>query len=148
MTCYEVADYFLAQADPEAGDVISNLVIQKLVYYAQGFHLALFDAPLFHEPIMKWQHGPVVPDLYHKYKGHGSAPIPATEGLDLSKYPDEVRELLDEVYAEFGQYSAWKLRDLTHDEPLWNKTEASKPYSLADMRDYFKTRLKAHGQKV
>jgi uncharacterized phage-associated protein len=32
MTCHEVADYFLSQADPEAGDSISNLVLQKLVY--------------------------------------------------------------------------------------------------------------------
>jgi uncharacterized phage-associated protein len=142
MTVYEIADYFLAQADPEAGDTISNLVLQKLVYYAQGFWLALYDQPLFPDPICKWQHGPVVPDLYHKYKQFGSGPIPAAEGVDLDKFPSEVRELLDEVYTEYGQFSAWKLRDMTHAEPPWDAAELKGLYSLEVMRDYFKTRLK------
>jgi uncharacterized phage-associated protein len=50
LNCDEVAKYFLAQADEDAGDLISNLKLQKLVYYAQGFHLALYDIPLFPEP--------------------------------------------------------------------------------------------------
>jgi uncharacterized phage-associated protein len=140
MTCQEVADYFLAQMDAEAGDTISNLELQKLVYYAQGFHLALFDKPLFDEPIYKWLHGPVVPELYQAYQKYEGA-LPSPHGLDLAKYPAEVRELLDEVYAEYGQYSAWKLRDLTQAEPLWAETEINAPYTLGKMRDYFKTRL-------
>ncbi len=43
LSCFDVAKYFLAQADEDAGDLISNLKLQKLVYYAQGFHLALYD---------------------------------------------------------------------------------------------------------
>jgi uncharacterized phage-associated protein len=142
MTCHEVADYFLSQADPEAGDSISNLVLQKLVYYAQGFSLALFGNPLFPEAIYKWQHGPVVPELYSKYKQYGSGPIPAPEGVELDKFPAEVRELLDEVYAECGQYSAWKLRDMTHSEAPWRQTAPNAAYSLPGMRDYFRTQLK------
>lgn len=30
---------------------ISNLKLQKLLYYSQGFHLAIFNKPLFFEPI-------------------------------------------------------------------------------------------------
>jgi len=47
----EVAKYFLSLTDEEAGDFFSNLKLQKLVYYAQGFHLALFDRPLFADNI-------------------------------------------------------------------------------------------------
>jgi uncharacterized phage-associated protein len=50
LNCDDVAKYFLAQASEDAGDLISNLKLQKLVYYAQGFHLALYDTPLFPEP--------------------------------------------------------------------------------------------------
>ena len=64
----QAAKYFLAQASEDAGDLISNLKLQKLVYYAQGFHLALYDEPLFLEAIEAWTHGPVVPDLYRHYK--------------------------------------------------------------------------------
>ena len=65
LTCYDIAKYFLAQADEEIGDLISNLKLQKLVYYAQGFYLALHDEALFPEDIEAWTHGPVVPVLYH-----------------------------------------------------------------------------------
>lgn len=142
MTCHEVADYFLSQADPEAGDSISNLVLQKLVYYAQGFSLALFGKPLFPEAICKWQQGPVVPELYAKYKQFGSGPIPTPEEIDLAKFPAEIRELLDEVYSEYGQYSAWKLRDMARREPPWQQTEPNASYALSVMRDYFRTQLK------
>ena len=47
LSCYDVAEYFLSKTDEEAGDVISNLKLQKLVYYAQGFSLAVNDEPLF-----------------------------------------------------------------------------------------------------
>ncbi|HSX79064.1 MAG TPA: type II toxin-antitoxin system antitoxin SocA domain-containing protein, partial [Candidatus Saccharimonadia bacterium] len=61
LDCYDVAQYFLAKADEDAGDLMSNLKLQKLVYYAQGFALALLDKPLFPQCIEAWIHGPVVP---------------------------------------------------------------------------------------
>ena len=59
LSCHDVAKYFLALTDEDAGDLISNLKLQKLVYYAQGFHLALFDTPMFGEPIEAWTHVPL-----------------------------------------------------------------------------------------
>src|SRR5437868_8496808 len=47
MSVRKVAEYFLAKADDSVGDGISNLKLQKLVYYAQGYHLALHGGPLF-----------------------------------------------------------------------------------------------------
>ena len=41
------ARYFLTQINEDDGDLISNMKLQKLVYYAQGFHLALYDKPHF-----------------------------------------------------------------------------------------------------
>ncbi|WP_208932366.1 Panacea domain-containing protein [[Haemophilus] ducreyi] len=60
-------NYFLSQCNSEEnGDLISNLKIQKLVYYAQGFSLAINNKPLFSEKIQAWTHGPVTPELYNK----------------------------------------------------------------------------------
>ncbi len=50
LTAFQIADYFLTLVDDEAGDGLSNLKLQKLVYYAQGFHLALTGKPLFGAP--------------------------------------------------------------------------------------------------
>ncbi|WP_300674676.1 type II toxin-antitoxin system antitoxin SocA domain-containing protein [Desulfoluna sp.] len=143
LTCHDVADYFLSLTDEEAGDLISNLKLQKLVYYAQGYHLALFDRPLFNEPINAWTHGPVVPVLYHRFKEYGAGAIPTPESLDLTKIPTDVRELLDEVYDVLGQFSAWKLRNMTHEELPWLEAK-DKPGNLIaqdSMREYFKTQL-------
>ncbi|MCW4589611.1 DUF4065 domain-containing protein [Gluconacetobacter entanii] len=145
LSARQVADYFLTLADPDVGDEISNLKLQKLCYYAQGFSLALNDTPLFMEPIVAWQHGPVVESIYHAFKIYGSQGIPCPVGLDFSVYDEDDRELLNEVYDEYGQFSAWKLRNMTHEEAPWRNTDksgANNVISQSAMKKFFKRRLK------
>ena len=138
----DVAKYFLLKADPDDGDLISNLKLQKLLYYAQGFHLALNDAPLLREDVEAWMHGPVVRDVYHEFKGHGGDAIPRPEGFDPAKvFDDDATGLLDEVYSVYGQFSAWKLREMTHSEPPWVNTAAGEEITHDAMRAYFVTQL-------
>ena len=142
MNVHDVAKYFLSKVDEELGDGISNLKLQKLVYYAQGFHLAIHDRPLFPGRIEAWEHGPVVPELYHTYKSHGGGNIPAPLDFDPEAIDPDVASLLDEVYSVFGQYSAWKLRNMTHEERPWKEayeeTTRGRIISDAALRDYFK----------
>ena len=142
LSCYDAAKYFLAQASEDAGDLISNLKLQKLVYYAQGFHLALYDEPLFPEAIEAWTHGPVVPDLYRHYKKYGAGAIPCPEYINFSIYDDETKSMLDEVYCVFGQFAAWKLRNMTQAEYPW-KLAAQNCGTIThqSMQKYFKTQL-------
>jgi uncharacterized phage-associated protein len=140
LNCYDIAQYFLAQRDDDAGDLISNLKLQKLVYYAQGFSLALYDRPLFPERIEAWTHGPVVPGLYYEYKNYGSGALPFPSGCDFSSFNAQTRELLDEVYATYGQFSAWKLRDMTLSEPPWCDTPVGQEIQHDGLSEYFATR--------
>lgn len=61
----EIANWFLSYNDylreieDEDTDYISNLKLQKLLYYAQGSFLSIYDKPLFEDPIEAWRHGPV-----------------------------------------------------------------------------------------
>jgi uncharacterized phage-associated protein len=112
------------------------------MYYAQGFALVLLDRPLFPEPIEAWIHGPVVPALYHEYKGYGSNAIPSPTTIDFKKYSSEERDLLDEVYDMYGQFSAWKLRNMTHDEPPWRETPEGHEISHDSLRTYFKSQVR------
>jgi len=131
---------WLDRQDDEEG--ISNLKLQKLVYYAQGFFLAIFDRPLFEDKIEAWTHGPVVPALYHKYKNYGRCAIPLDEGFDYGALSKDEAELVEEVHRVFGQFSAWKLREMTHSEPPWRNHEASAGViPQEELRDYFKTRI-------
>lgn len=116
----DVARYFLAKQEPEAGDTISNLKLQKLCYYAQGLSMATRGEPMFDEKMEAWLHGPVIPALYHSYKDFGSETIPAVRDLDFDAFDPADRMILDDVHSYFGQFSGWRLRQMTHDEGPWS----------------------------
>jgi uncharacterized phage-associated protein len=146
MTAHEVAKFFVSLVDEEAGDSISNLKVQKLLYYAQGFHLAVYGTPLFPEAIKAWAHGPVVPQVYHMYKQHGPCSIPV-EPVDSAAYSAQVRELLLEVWNVYGQFTASKLETMTHDEPPWRNTPQSDAIPPQAMIDFFKTLVVDDGRQ-
>ena len=137
----ETANIFLALSEPEVGDSITNLKIQKLLYYVQGFHLALYNKPLFDEDFVNWEHGPVIETLYHAFKEHGSEPLPVPENVTSDNFTDDQLELISEVNQVYGQFSAWKLRNLTHEEAPWLTTVRNQTIPKELLREYFLTRL-------
>ncbi len=70
-SAYDIANYFLKLSDEDSGERLSNMKLQELLYYAQGFHIALHDIPLFEDSILAWIHGPVVAKESYEYKKHG-----------------------------------------------------------------------------
>ena len=140
ITAREAAEYFIYKAGIDE-DLITNLKLQKLLYYAQGFSLALFDEPLFRDPLEKWRHGPVVSEIYQLYKQYGGGAIPPVEDIDEKKYGEKAIGLMDEVYSVFAQFSGWALRDMTHQEPPWQNTPDGEEIPLGAMKEYFKTKI-------
>ncbi len=148
----DVARYFLAQSDPDAGDTMSNLKLQKLLYYAQGVTLALTEKPLFSDPLEAWLQGPVVPSVFRKYKEAGSGAVileeaQSEEGDGIEEFDESTREILDEVYQVYGQFSAWKLRSMTQEEPPWRNTPQGSEISHHRLSDFFSTRVILNGQE-
>ena len=136
----DIANYFLSLLDDNAGDVITNLKMQKLVYYAQGFALAILGRPIFIENIEAWLHGPVVPELYYAFKQYGNQPLPPpSDDWDLHAFSEEEKNLLNNVYETYGQFSAWRLRDMTHEELPWRNTPVNGVISHNIMKEYFQT---------
>ena len=125
----------------EGGDLISNLKLQKLLYYAQGCSLAINDQALFQESIVAWRHGPVVESIYHTFKRYGDGGIVYDDGIVTYNSRDidsNTVNLLEQVYEVFGKYSAWQLRNLTHQEDPWKNTEQSDRIDLESIQQYFK----------
>ena len=116
---------------------ISNLKLQKLLYYAQGIYLAMYDEPLFNENIVAWQHGPVVVSIYEKYKRFKARSI---EEADVSpvNVDRKAENILIWVYNEFGKYTAWALRNMTHEETPWKSTPQNGIISRDLIKNYFK----------
>lgn len=140
----DVAAWFLNEIDRKAGDSITNLKLQKLVYYAQAWSVALLNQPLFPEEIEAWAHGPVVEGVYQKYKEYRYDAIPRSPRKP-SFTPQELT-VLEDVLAIYGEHSARFLEDLTHDEDPWRTTWGDRPPTsrsrqqipLARMRNFYR----------
>ncbi|MEO7994526.1 MAG: type II toxin-antitoxin system antitoxin SocA domain-containing protein [bacterium] len=111
ISAQQAADYFIAFSH-EHGDPLSNLKLQKLLYYAQAWHLALRDEPLFPERIEAWVHGPVVPEVYRRYKEWAWQPI--TEDPPYPQVGPETLEHFNEIMDTYGMSTAYELERLTH----------------------------------
>ena len=150
-TARAIADFFIWFSH-DHGDQISNLKLQKLLYYAQAWFLALYDRPLFEERIEAWVHGPVVPPVYREFKSWGWQPI----GVDVAQSPFEgaVRDHLNEVMAVYGVMSAFELERLTHSEAPWIDARGPIPEDEAStavishesMARFYRTRIHAKDQ--
>jgi uncharacterized phage-associated protein len=142
LTAQQVADFFLANRDDEDG--LTHLKLQKLCYYAQAFHLALFGSRLFNERIVAWEHGPVVRSVWDRFAyRRGVLPRPDGEE-DEQPLPREMETFLDRIYREYGQFSAWRLRLMTHEERPWIEAWAGdRVLSDETMESYFKEKLGA-----
>ena len=130
-----IANAFLALSEPDKGDIISNLKIQKLLYYAQGYYLALYGKRLFSEDLYAWQYGPVVQEVYHEFKNFGAGAIEVPTDFD-SLNADEL-ELINDINSLYGQYSAVKLMDMTHNESPWQNTPLNHVISDKLLQEYF-----------
>ncbi len=139
----DIVKFFLKlqDADGDSGDVITNLKAQKLLYYAQGISLAKTGKPIFDEDFIAWQHGPVIPGLYDELKTFGRSQIELEDDLDLDKFSDEQIDLLISVYKTYGQFSAWKLRDMTHREAPWKNVNINDVISKDSIKEYFVSQL-------
>lgn len=124
------------------GELMSNMKLQKMLYYQQGFHLAFFGEPLFDDPIEAWMYGPVVPSVYEHFKKYGSQGIPPETEEDIALKPEE-QALFDEVYNVYAAYSAVGLMNLTHSESPWASTEPGfgNEIELGKMKEFFLTRI-------
>ncbi len=167
-----IANFFIRGCDPhEFG--LTPMKIQKLVYFAHGWHLAVRDSPLISEGVQAWQFGPVIVSLYHSLKEHGDTPVtspilvsefvPNSKPLQiiwvertLDVLPDQkefTESLLQRIWDIYGQNDAIQLSKMTHEEGSpWDQIRDQFPEILPNhvripndlIRDYFRQKREAN----
>lgn len=138
-----IAEWFLAWGE-QNNAFITNLKMQKLLYYAQGHYLGKHRAPLFDDPIEAWVHGPVVRSIYHAYKQYGDSPIDVEAEVSDEFSWDDFRDVEDDLIAvwnTYGAIEAWALRNRTHREAPWQNTfnhgDLGPKIPQSEMREFF-----------
>lgn len=148
-----VANYFLRRGRRD-GIPIDAMKLQKLVYFAHGWHLAVRGEPLIDEPVEAWQYGPVISTIYHDFKIFGSRPIRDLafefEGSEVvnpevPENDEQTREVLDRVWKGYRKFSGIELSKMTHksgspwDEAWKNRGSKRRGIDIPDeaIHDYF-----------
>ena len=146
ITASKVARYILAEAHRH-GIAITNLKLQKLLYYCQGWHLAFEGEVFFQDRIEAWIHGPVVPPVFREYKEHRWNPIPPPQcAIDL--LPSQTSDHIDQVMDAYGALTGPQLEALTHREAPWLDARggipmdqpSTAPIPIESMMRYFKAK--------
>ena len=133
----EISKYIVNYAN-EKGLDITNLKLQKLLYYVQAAFLLLSEGkePCFSDKIVAWLHGPVVENVYYEYSKYRGEHIPKQESVrkivykngkfdfdDIPFYADDIPEkdriIIDRVLDGLLKYDAWELVRRTHEEQPW-----------------------------
>lgn len=140
-TALDIAQYFINHSYGGQLDDVTNLKLQKLLYYAQGYNLALYDEPLFDEDIENWSHGTVVPCVYHEFKCFGKQIIVPNPNFDMSKFSKQVKDVLEIVCSDYAKFPALKLRQMTHNESPWKNTQRDEVITKQSIKSFFKTKL-------
>ena len=148
--------------------LLTPMQIQKLVYFAHGWHLAFDQGPLSAEHAQAWQWGPVFPEVYHAVKRWGGGPIGASisvkravligDDYQLEQTTPTIAEtdpfapkLIERVWVVYRDMSGPALSQLSHtpDGP-WHQTRTEsrgeRGVDIPDalVHDYFKNKLSAN----
>lgn len=136
--------------------LISNLKLQKILYFVQAFFLEAKNEECFREEIEAWDFGPVVPEAYREYRKYGGNNIPpieeyidksrgiwhaVTKEFDVNIISESDRELINQMVNQCSSYSASELVEITHGQRPWINAYIkgfNNVISKEDISEYFR----------
>ncbi|OJW17728.1 MAG: hypothetical protein BGO49_02965 [Planctomycetales bacterium 71-10] len=125
MNVHDACDYIIVKAT-EGGVGLNHLKLQKLAYYAQAWHLAFYDRPLFDAEFQAWIHGPVCRPIYDRFAVDDGKSIysridetDVRDGFDPDSMPKDELDHIDGVLEVYAGFSGSQLEDMTHQEDPW-----------------------------
>lgn len=142
----EIASFYIQLLNSIPDNSIDNLKLNKILYYAQAWSLTKRGKPIFSDEIIAWDYGPVIPEVYHMYKCCGSNAIVEAEApFDEGRLSGEELELLIDVYRNYGKYTGWALKDMTHKKGApWSqvyKKDQNNVISHDSMMEYYSNKI-------
>ncbi|MCG8307623.1 MAG: DUF4065 domain-containing protein [Cytophagales bacterium] len=118
-----IANFFIRKSLKEKKPV-TQIKLQKLIFFAHGFYLAIKEKPLVDEKIEAWQYGPVIPSVYHRFKKWGNNSIDEVlleNGNNLIINQEDI-DFLELVWHKFSSLSASQLIKISHEtNGPWNR---------------------------
>ena len=136
-TASRIAKYIVKEALKRKMPV-TNLKLQKLLYFVQGVHLFMHEKVAFPDEIIAWQYGPVVKDVYYEYSIYGAndiIPIDKNEKIILSM---RLKKLVSFVLDDLLRYSDIALvKETKREGSPWSQVSLNEVIDEKDIYEYF-----------
>ena len=130
---------FIIMYSEKSQDPLTNMRLNKFLYFAQGHSFKRLGRPLFDEDFKAWDYGPVIPEVYHQYKDLGKEAISEVKDYDPNSLTsDEIDYLLD-VLCEYDNYSTGALVSKSHiDNGPWAEAHVERQSVLISKKSIMK----------
>lgn len=145
---------FLIQKSFDDKKLFTPLQVIKIVYYGQGWSLAVSKRKLFFQDIEAWKFGPVVPDVYHRLKQYVDQAVTETIPGHQPQFDGNDEKLIGDIYNLYGVFGGLKLLRMTHapDTPwfrVWNNPDRVSDREVIPIdliREHFAKKLRDSGE--
>ena len=114
MTTYDVSDVarFIVRKYIEDRNPVTNMKLQKMLYYAWVRYYQRSGEYLFRDCIYAWKYGPVVPKVHREYRIYAGMPILRSE--EPAEMDRRTTDFLIEFADGHKDFTASRLVNLTH----------------------------------
>lgn len=139
---HDVATYVISEYWKQ-GNTITNLKLQKILYYIQGYTYKFCNTASFDEEIYRWPYGPVVPDVYFRYNYRHAMPLELPAENESAFARSQLKNdltlfnTIEKVIRASVKYSASDLVNKTHQEAPWCKATDNAIISNQSIAEYF-----------
>ena len=127
-----VANAFIKRAQEGKIPELTPMKLQKLLFYVQSWYFKYRGKPLFDDTFCRWNYGPVIPSIYHEFKGYGAGLIQAPGSTiaprataqnpyafevvvpEINWNDTDAVGFIEEAIRVYGPHSGWQLSQMTH----------------------------------
>lgn len=138
-----ISRYIIKYSDEKCFN-ISNLKLQKLLYFIQCYFLMKKADICFTDDIEAWNLGPVIPSVYREYKKFGAGNIPLAyvqnKIVNDTSIEERDRVFIEDVICKLSGFSAVDLVDITHKQSPWKNTysrNCNNVIQIESIKEYF-----------
>lgn len=131
----DISQYIIDYSN-KIGSPVSNLKLQKLLYYVQANFIINKGKPCFSNEIEHWRHGPVVREIYSEYKSFFNDDIKLFF-YNYGYISVNDKKSINKVVDSYRSFNPWEMVERTHEEKPWLDTNKDEIISISKIKEYF-----------
>lgn len=146
---------FIIKIAMEKDNPVTNLKLQKIMFFLRGYCLSKYETPLIDGTFSKWRYGPIEKDVYRNFKNNGASPITyeyevanikdgiihvRTVKMDRNVLNSDVANDFEKIVENLVAIESWKLVEMTHSHSSWKNY--SDKINAHEAKDYTNEEIK------